>query len=185
MKKRDVRSRSQKSQAAMEFLMTYGWALLVVLVAIGSLAFFGVFRSSGMLPDQCTMFAGFSCTSYYASLSANQIKLTFQNGLGYAMNFDDANGVAPGVLGIDVIIIDSSIAQPASTAGANDCTIALPGNLDGGFASMANGGAVTCGYKASGVAPGTKVKATITVTWKDPVGNVRTRTGNLVFSVES
>lgn len=30
--------------AVMEFLMTYGWAILVVLVAIGALAYFGVFK---------------------------------------------------------------------------------------------------------------------------------------------
>jgi uncharacterized protein (UPF0333 family) len=32
----------KKSQAAMEFLMTYGWAIIVVLVAISALAYFGV-----------------------------------------------------------------------------------------------------------------------------------------------
>jgi uncharacterized protein (UPF0333 family) len=32
----------RKGQAAMEFLMTYGWAILVVLAAIGALAYFGV-----------------------------------------------------------------------------------------------------------------------------------------------
>jgi uncharacterized protein (UPF0333 family) len=30
----------QRGQAAMEFLMTYGWAILVVLIAIGALAYF-------------------------------------------------------------------------------------------------------------------------------------------------
>ena len=35
-------SKGKKSQAAMEFLMTYGWAILVVLVAICALAYFGV-----------------------------------------------------------------------------------------------------------------------------------------------
>ncbi len=30
----------QKSQAAMEFLMTYGWALLVVIIALGAILFF-------------------------------------------------------------------------------------------------------------------------------------------------
>lgn len=34
--------KQKKAQAAMEFLMTYGWAILVVLVAIGALAYFGV-----------------------------------------------------------------------------------------------------------------------------------------------
>jgi len=30
----------RKAQGSMEFLMTYGWALLVVLIAIGSLTFY-------------------------------------------------------------------------------------------------------------------------------------------------
>ena len=33
---------NKKSQAALEFIMTYGWAILVVLVAIGALAYFGI-----------------------------------------------------------------------------------------------------------------------------------------------
>ena len=34
---------SKKGQAAMEFLMTYGWAILAAIIAIGVLAYFGVF----------------------------------------------------------------------------------------------------------------------------------------------
>ena len=47
--------------------MTYGWALLVVLVAIGALAFFGVLNPGQFLPDQCTLFSGMSCTGYICS----------------------------------------------------------------------------------------------------------------------
>jgi len=32
----------RKGQAAIEFLVTYGWAILIVLIAIGALAYFGV-----------------------------------------------------------------------------------------------------------------------------------------------
>ena len=35
--------RTNKGQAAMEFLMTYGWAILAAVIAIGVLAYFGVF----------------------------------------------------------------------------------------------------------------------------------------------
>ncbi len=35
--------KTKKSQAAMEFLMTYGWAILAAVIAIGVLAYFGVF----------------------------------------------------------------------------------------------------------------------------------------------
>ena len=37
---------SRKGQAAMEFLMTYGWAILAAIIAIGVLAYFGVFNPS-------------------------------------------------------------------------------------------------------------------------------------------
>lgn len=36
----------KKGQAAMEFLMTYGWAILAAIIAIGVLAYFGVFNPS-------------------------------------------------------------------------------------------------------------------------------------------
>ena len=39
-----------KGQAAMEFLMTYGWAILAGIIAIGVLAYFGVFNTEGMSP---------------------------------------------------------------------------------------------------------------------------------------
>src|SRR3989338_8054891 len=35
---------NRKGQAAMEFLMTYGWAILAAIIAIGVLAYFGVFN---------------------------------------------------------------------------------------------------------------------------------------------
>ena len=48
----------------MEFLMTYGWALLIVLVALGALAFFGVFNFDNVLPEQCILGIGFACTTF-------------------------------------------------------------------------------------------------------------------------
>jgi hypothetical protein len=41
-----------KSQAAMEFLMTYGWALLVVLIVIAALVFFGLLNPDRYTPDK-------------------------------------------------------------------------------------------------------------------------------------
>ncbi len=46
--------KNKKAQAAMEFLMTYGWAILVVLLAIGALAYFGVLDPSRLLPESTT-----------------------------------------------------------------------------------------------------------------------------------
>jgi hypothetical protein len=41
----------RKGQAAVEFLMTYGWAVLAAVIAIGVLAYFGVFNSDKLVGD--------------------------------------------------------------------------------------------------------------------------------------
>ena len=76
---------NRKAQAATEFIMTYGWAILVVLIAIGALAYFGVLSPAKLLPDKCTATAGFQCTDFTFSTSlGGRIKLT--NGLGSTVN---------------------------------------------------------------------------------------------------
>lgn len=51
----------RKSQAAMEFLMTYGWAIVVVMVMVGVLAYFGVFNVKAFLPRRCLSGSDMSC----------------------------------------------------------------------------------------------------------------------------
>ena len=73
----------KKAQAAMEFLMTYGWAILVVLVAIGALAYFGVLAPDRFLPKKCIVSAGIACVDHKATSSGLEIVL--KNGMGYDM----------------------------------------------------------------------------------------------------
>ena len=56
---------NKKAQAAMEFLMTYGWAILVVLVVIGALAYFGVLNPRNLVPNSCKMTAGATRAAAY------------------------------------------------------------------------------------------------------------------------
>ncbi|MAG47370.1 hypothetical protein CL617_02090 [archaeon] len=44
----------KKAQAAMEFLMTYGWAILIILVVLGALFYLGVFSPN--ISTSCTPF---------------------------------------------------------------------------------------------------------------------------------
>jgi hypothetical protein len=57
----EMRSRGQ---AAMEFLMTYGWAVVVMLVVIAVLFYLGIFSPSTTAPDVCVLPAGFSCHGF-------------------------------------------------------------------------------------------------------------------------
>jgi hypothetical protein len=73
----------KKGQAAMEFLMTYGWAILVVLAAIGALAYFGVLSPDRFLPEKCTLPAGIACLDFRYTGTA--VEMAIQNGAGFDM----------------------------------------------------------------------------------------------------
>ncbi|NQV09046.1 hypothetical protein HQ529_04300, partial [Candidatus Woesearchaeota archaeon] len=72
----------KKAQAALEFLMTYGWAILVVLVVIGALAYFGVLNPTMLLPEKCTLQMGLYCKDHLIDAENGKINLKLENGMG-------------------------------------------------------------------------------------------------------
>ena len=62
----------------MEFLMTYGWAILVVLAAIAALAYFGVLSPEKFLPEKCLIEVGFTCIS--SKIEPTTATVIFSNG---------------------------------------------------------------------------------------------------------
>ena len=79
---------NRKSQAALEFLMTYGWAILVVLVAVGALAYFGVLSPDKFLPAKCLLSAGIGCIDHRVQGTAGAggvglVTVSLTNSLGY------------------------------------------------------------------------------------------------------
>ncbi len=70
----------KKSQAAMEFLMTYGWALLVVLIAISALAYFGLLNPSKFLPEKVELGPGLSPVAY--TMENGALTVYLKNNLG-------------------------------------------------------------------------------------------------------
>lgn len=70
----------KRGQAAMEFLMTYGWALLVVLIALGALAYFGLLNPGKALPDSCFLGPGLHCKEF--KVDTTGIRMSVTNSLG-------------------------------------------------------------------------------------------------------
>jgi hypothetical protein len=70
----------KKAQAAMEFLMTYGWAILIVLIAIGALAYFGVLSPDRFLPEKCAIStgSGIFCDDFSID-DADNVRLSLHN----------------------------------------------------------------------------------------------------------
>ena len=71
---------SGRAQAAMEFLMTYGWAILVVLAAIAALAYFGVLSPEKFLGEKCILEPGLACIGN--KVETNKITLVIAQNKG-------------------------------------------------------------------------------------------------------
>jgi hypothetical protein len=54
----------KKAQQSVEFLFTYGWAILAVSVSIGALAYFNVVEPATFVSSECDLGPQFACTEY-------------------------------------------------------------------------------------------------------------------------
>jgi hypothetical protein len=84
-----------RAQAALEFLTTYGWMMLIAILVAGALAYFGVFSSDKSLPQQCVLNLEVGCERF--SVKANgTVNAGIVNKLGepveivaFSCKFDD------------------------------------------------------------------------------------------------
>lgn len=75
---------SKKGQAAMEFLMAYGWAIMIFIIAVAALAYFGVIGKNKNTVNSCALSPGIYCKDFV--IGNNGIQLLIQNSLGVDMN---------------------------------------------------------------------------------------------------
>ena len=71
-----------RGQAALEFLTTYGWAFLLILIMIGTLAYFGILSPGKLLPNRCNMGSEFQCVDFQIDATANGFKLKLKSNVG-------------------------------------------------------------------------------------------------------
>ena len=77
----------KKVQAALEFLISYGWAIIVVLIIIGILAHLDVLSPDMFLPQKCILPSGIACLDY--RVESSRVILVLQNALGESMTIND------------------------------------------------------------------------------------------------
>ena len=138
----------KRAQAALEFLTTYGWAFLVILIMIGTLAYFGILSPSKILPNRCTFGSEFECEDYQISATANTFKLRLKNNVGQAIS-------------ISAVILGSEGSTQYS------CTLTAPSALpytfvSGNITDLTWG---TCNSAAAGFVAGEKGKVLVAVTY--------------------
>jgi hypothetical protein len=73
-----------RGQAAIEYLVTYGWAIVIILVVISALLYFGVISPKKLIPDSCDF--GFQIECIEAEIGHDgYIILHLQNNMGDAI----------------------------------------------------------------------------------------------------
>jgi len=137
--------RQRKGQAALEFLTTYAWAFLVILIMIGALAYFGVLRPSKVLPNRCTFSSEIGCMDYAIDGPANAVNLRLKNSFGEPVVMQSLN-----VTSGSVTPFSCSLSSPALPYIWSTDTI-----IDAKF--------VNCNIAAAGFVQGDKAKFTVDV----------------------
>jgi hypothetical protein len=82
--------KSMKAQAALEFLVTYGWAILTVMIITGALMYFGFFDSLTANSEECS-FGGEIVCEDYALYPDGQAFLKLRNNFGVHINITAMN----------------------------------------------------------------------------------------------
>ncbi len=121
---------NRKSQAALEFLMTYGWAILVVLIVIGALAYFGVLNPTIMLPEKCTFQMGVYCKNHLIQLGTGMIDV--DPIVNHSIFFELENGMGKGI-----IITEINVTGDSMNCGLTATNAAIGSQWNDNFGSKA------------------------------------------------
>jgi hypothetical protein len=84
---------SKKGQAAAEYLVTYGWALLLLVAVIAIILSSGIFNPSYFISEECVLQPDIACTGhqmYRVGGDQNAVlKIGVENRLGYDIKLAD------------------------------------------------------------------------------------------------
>ena|SRR3989338_3875290 len=138
----------KRGQSALEFLVTYAWAFIVIAIIIAAIAYFGILRPQKVLPDRCTFSVSFDCIGYTLNTDGT-FKLKLKNNVGSSITVSDVNVVSDA--GVDFACVLTDV--PPENWGLGDVR------------DMEWTG---CDLASQGFAAGDKAKVLVNMTYYDP-----------------
>ena len=151
---------NKKGQAALEYLMTYGWAILAVVVVLAVLWYLGIFTPKA--PEMCVFDSPFSCIGGTAYVNSTIVK--FKVGVQSAL-VDDAKIINITLNGKG---IDLSKCTPSGTTEIN--------------LTLDTDNPISCQHDK--LTKGSSFRGTITFQYTDKAGNIRTASGRFSGTVQ-
>jgi len=116
-----------RSQAALEFLVTYAWAFIGIIIALGALYYFGAFDLSRFLEQKCIFPQQFECVAF--SFVGDEVRLRLVNNAGETI---DVKGYSIS----NDLPVPLSCADPATFNGwlaGEERDFTFTGCFDGGY----------------------------------------------------
>jgi len=79
-----ISARSLKGQAAIEYLTTYGWAILALVAVLGIILYSGVLSPTYLISDECSISSNLPCRfAIVSSGEKSTLSLALTNGFQY------------------------------------------------------------------------------------------------------
>ncbi len=159
--------------------MTYGWAILVVLVVIGALAYFGVLSPATLLPEKCTLPIQLNCDNHRVTATGgfgggnDNIQIVLQNGAGRDIQMTSIAFSGDGISGAC-----TATAAAGTTAPADNAQI-LPNGMKSTYITPATCNLVDTGRDKN------RYDILVTYAWADSNTITHTFTGELLARAES
>ena len=91
MKPKGVKMVGKKGQSALEYLMTYGWAILIIIIVGGVLYYYGVFSPSKLVGESKVGFSKVQVDTWAVDATNDDIKFIFENRAGKQINITNVN----------------------------------------------------------------------------------------------
>jgi hypothetical protein len=152
--------------------MTYGWAILVIVIVLAALLYLNVFNPP--TPDYCTFQTGILCTGLHATVQPSG-----------ALSISVTNGLAETVMLCNLACDDSISTPPVMQECSSGGSAAVLKTGESGKVTFANSGPCT---DASGNAypVGGRYRGKIYLMYSaaGDTGNARVATGNVIATIQ-
>ncbi|MCL5679969.1 MAG: hypothetical protein M1465_01325 [Candidatus Marsarchaeota archaeon] len=155
--------KNKKAQSAMEYLMTYGWAILIIAIVLAALFSLGIFSSSSFTGTTCIASSGFLCSSPVWTSGTLHVTLGQSTGTSWT--------------GVSFFFVPAGVADPTSGSQVTSANYVI-GTLTPSTTDLSSGQTVAATFALNGTsqpagadfstAPGTSASGAIWVLYNTP-----------------
>lgn len=88
-------ARSLRGQAAIEYLMTYGWAILALVIIVSVLLFSGILSPNYLISEECNLGSNLPCEfAVFNKGDQTSIRMRIHNGFAYGIRINKVEGIS-------------------------------------------------------------------------------------------